>query len=228
MARRCPIFISFCLAVMTIFGPAAAGAGTGEVGLPQPRLESRVSVEEALLKRRSVRDFAAAPLTLAEIGQLLWAAQGVTSASGQRAAPSAGALYPLELYVVAGQVTGLAAGVYRYVPKNHTLLPVTSSDRRAALSKGAWKHHSITDAPASLVFSAVFTRTTRKYGERGVRYVYMDAAHAAENVYLQAVALDLATFIIGGFDDGLVAQAVNLAAGEEAVAIMPLGRPKRP
>jgi SagB-type dehydrogenase family enzyme len=228
MLRHSLMALSLSLVVKAVLDPLPAGGDNGEIPLPKPRLESRVSVEEALLKRRSVRDFAAAPLTIVEVGQLLWAAQGVTSASGQRAAPSAGALYPLELYVVAGQVTGLAAGVYRYIPKNHTLVPVTSSDRRAALSKGAWKHHSITDAPATLVFSGVFTRTTRKYGGRGVRYVYMDAAHAAENVYLQAVALDLATFIIGGFDDGLVAQAVSLAAGEEAVALMPLGRPKRP
>lgn len=227
MLRHSLMVLSLSLALRGICDPLTAGADNGEITLPKPRLESRVSVEEALLKRRSIRDFAPAPLTIAEVGQLLWAAQGVTSATGQRAAPSAGALYPLELYVVAGRVTGLAAGVYRYLPKNHSLVPVTSSDRRAALSKGAWKHHSITDAPASLVFSGVFTRTTRKYGERGVRYVYMDAAHAAENVYLQAVALDLATFIIGGFDDRLVAQAVNLSAGEEPIAIMPLGRPKR-
>jgi SagB-type dehydrogenase family enzyme len=228
MHRHCLLLATLSLTMHSLFAPPATAVETVHVALPKPRLESGVSVEEALLNRRSQRNFAAAPLTVAELGQLLWAAQGETSSKGLRAAPSAGALYPLELYVVAGSVTGLATGVYRYLPKSHTLRRVIASDRRAELSQGAWRHHSVTDAPASLVFAAVYARTTRKYGGRGVRYVHMDAAHAAENVYLQAAALDLATFVIGGFEDAAVAKAVGLPAAEEPLAIMPVGKPKRP
>ena len=203
-----------CMENGSHLGPEAA-----VVHLPEPRLKNGASVEQALLRRRSVRSFRDAPLSLADIGQLLWAAQGVTS-RGHRAAPSAGALYPLELYVVAGKVAGLAAGVYRYVPETHTLVKVKLGDRRSELSQAAWRERAIVEAPASLLFSAVFERTTKKYGERGNRYVYMDEGHAAEN------AIGVGTVVIGGFDDAAVAKAASLPAAEKPLAIMPVGREK--
>ena len=205
---------------------AAPGYSTEIVQLPQPRFDSGTSVEKALHGRRSVRDYRDEPLTLAEIGQLLWAAQGVTAPGGLRTAPSAGALYPLELSVVAGKVSGLAPGIYRYRPQSHTLRPLLPGDRRGELCDAALRQSAIRKAPASLVFSAVFARTTGKYGERGVRYVYMDHGHAAENVYLQAVALNLGTVVIGAFNDDAVRLAASLPVEEKPLSIMPIGRSK--
>lgn len=199
-------------------------AQTSVVLLPKPRSASGISVEEAIQKRRSVRQYKDDALTLAEVAQLLWAAQGVTSPRGFRAAPSAGALYPLELYLISGRVTGLPAGIYRYIPGSHTLVPVRTGDRRRELAQAALNQPAIESAPASLAFSAVYARTAGKYGERGVRYVHMDLGHAAENVYLQGVALGVATVLVGAFDDAAVAKALCLPAAEEPLAIMPLGK----
>jgi SagB-type dehydrogenase family enzyme len=217
------VVASICMTAAGVPDSLPAHAATATVQLPQPRLAGTISLEEAILKRRSIRRFADAPLAIAEVGQLLWAAQGVTSPKGLRAAPSAGALYPLELYLVAGRVTGLPAGIYHYHPESHSLTPVDISDRRGQLSV-AGHQSAIKDAPASLVFAAVFERTKKKYGERGIRYVQMDAGHAAQNVYLQAVALDLGTFVIGGFDDEAVAKTLSLPSAGEPLAIMPVGR----
>lgn len=205
---------------------ATPGHSAEIVQLPEPRFDSGTSIEKALHSRRSVRDYRDEPLTLAEIAQLLWAAQGVTAPKGFRTAPSAGALYPLELYLVAGKVDGLAPGIYRYRPQNHTLKQILPGDRRGELCAAALQQPAIRNAPASLVFSADFVRTTGKYGERGIRYVYMDLGHAAENVYLQAVSLNLGTVVIGAFADDAVRPAISLPAEEVPLSIMPIGRPK--
>ncbi len=201
------------------------GPPEGVVTLPEPRLESGVSVEEALNGRRSVRAYADRPLALAEVGQILWAAQGVTDDAGHRTAPSAGALYPLEIYVVAGSVEGLIPGVYHYRPGDHSLVRTGDGDRRAALQAAAVNQTAVGGAPATLVIVAVPERTTVKYGERGVRYVAMETGHAAENVYLQAEALDLATVTIGAFDDGEIGEIVGLPAEVDPFYLMPVGRP---
>lgn len=203
---------------------ATPASATATVQLPQPRLDSGTSVEKALLTRRSVRDYRDEPLTLAEIGQLLWAAQGVTTPGGFRTAPSAGALYPLELYLVAGNTRDLAPGIYRYHPRNHSLTSLLPGDRRGELCAAALNQAAIRKAPVSLVFSALFARTTGKYGERGIRYVHMDHGHAAENVYLQAVALNLGTVVIGAFDDGAVKRVIAMPPEEKPLSIMPVGR----
>jgi SagB-type dehydrogenase family enzyme len=202
----------------------ATGLAPGIVELRQPSIDSGVSVERALLSRRSVREFRDEALTLAEIAQLLWATQGVTAPGGFRTAPSAGALYPLELYVVAGNVRDLAPGIYRYHPQTHTLQPVLAGDSRGELCAAALHQTAILKAPAALVFSAVFARTTRKYGKRGLRYVYMENGHAAENVCIQAVSLNLGTVVIGAFDDLAVKKVMSLKPEEEPLSIMPFGR----
>ena len=196
------------------------------VALPGPSLDGPLSVEEALAGRRSVRDYADVPVTLEEAAQLLWAAQGVTEpGTGFRSAPSAGALYPLEVYLAASRIEGLSAGVYRYSPAGHTLSRVRDSVEIAELSRAALSEDAIVQAPAVLVIAAVFERTTVKYGERGRRYVHMEAGHAAQNVYLQGVALGLGTVVIGAFDDDAVRSAVGLGAGEQPLYLMPFGRP---
>ncbi|MBE0447673.1 MAG: SagB/ThcOx family dehydrogenase [Actinobacteria bacterium] len=194
------------------------------VELPKPRYSSDMSVEEALLKRRSVRRYKDEPLALAEMSQLLWAAQGITDLTGLRAAPSAGALYPLELYAVVGNVDGLADGIYKYKSEGHGLIKTTDGDRRSELSAAGLGQRMIKNAAIDIVFSAIYERTTRKYGNRGVRYVYMDVGFAAENVYLQAVTLGLGTVIVGAFDDDAVKSALNMPYEEHPLCIMPVGR----
>jgi SagB-type dehydrogenase family enzyme len=196
------------------------------VALPAPRTDGAFAIERALSERRSVREFSASALSLAEISQVLWAAQGVTDASGGRTAPSAGALYPLEVYVVVGNVRELAAGVYRYEPRNHRLARHGPEDRRGALAKAAYRQGWTAEGAAILAVAAVETRTTRKYGERGVQYVHMEAGHAAQNVLLQATALGLGATVVSAFDDAQVAKVLGLRKGERPLYLVPLGRPK--
>jgi SagB-type dehydrogenase family enzyme len=194
------------------------------VELPEPRTRSQVSIETALRERRSVREYAPEPVTLAEVSQLLWAAQGVTDArQGLRTAPSAGALYPLELYLVAGNIEGLRDGLYRYRPAPHRLLAIGPGDRREALAEVALRQSFLRDSAGVLVFTAVPRRTTAKYGRRGLRYVYMEAGHSGQNVYLQAVSLGLATVVVGAFDDADLQEVLGIE--EEPLYLMPFGRP---
>lgn len=194
------------------------------ITLTEPLFKGKLSTEEALQRRRSVRDYQDKPLTLQEISQLLWAAQGITGEYGMRTAPSAGALYPIELYLVAGRVDGLAAGIYRYRPKGHELLKVAEGDRRRDLYLAALDQESLRDGATAVVIAAVYGRATRKYGERGIRYVHMEAGGIAENIHLQAVSLNIGTVFVGAFDDERVKRVVNMSEGEEPLAIMPLGR----
>lgn len=198
------------------------------IPLPPPRTDGPVSVERALQQRRTVREFSAAALALGEIGQLLWSAQGITHPEGLRAAPSAGALYPLELTVVAGNVTGLNAGVYRYDPAGHVLMPLAAGDRRADLARAALGQSWMQQAPALIAFGAVETRTTRKYGQRGSRYVHIEVGHAAQNVFLQAESLGLGAAVVGAFDDAAVAAVLQMPEGEKPLYLMPVGKPYSP
>jgi len=192
--------------------------------LPEPRLQSEVSIEEALLKRRSVREYASVPLTLDQVSQLLWAAQGITSQRGGRTAPSAGALYPLELYVAVGNVENLAPGVYKYKPEGHELVKISNDDVREELAKAALGQEWVREGAIDIVIAAVYERTTRKYGDRGVRYVLIEAGHAAQNICLQAVALDLGTVTVGAFHDDQVRSTVGMTEGEVPLYVIPVGR----
>jgi SagB-type dehydrogenase family enzyme len=194
------------------------------VQLPAPVKDSDISIEKALIERRSIRDYKGEPLGLSELSQLLWAAQGITASGFYRAAPSAGALYPIEVYVVAGRAEGLAEGIYRYNPMKHLLTLERDGDYRRELCKAALMQDCIRYAPCSIVIAAVYERTTGKYGERGVRYVHMEVGHVAENISLQAVSLNIGTVIIGAFSDDEVKRAIGLPRGERPLCIMPLGR----
>jgi SagB-type dehydrogenase family enzyme len=194
------------------------------VTLPEPVYAGDKSVEGLLRQRRSVRDYRDAALPLSDISQLLWAAQGITHAAGLRTAPSAGALYPLELYVVAGNVNDLAAGVYHYQADGHRLARMHRGDQRKPLARAGLAQTWIRDAAAVVVFAAVYDRTTRKYGQRGVRYVHMEVGHAAQNLFLQAEALGLATVVVGAFRDDEVAGVLQLPADVRPLALMPIGR----
>ncbi len=202
-------------------------SGQTTIILPRPNHAGTTSIEQALRERRSHRVYEQDPLSLVETAQLLWAAQGVTHRDGFRTAPSAGALYPLETYLVTGGGKYLPAGVYRYQPQRHQLTLVQSGDLRGKLCAAALRQPAVCNAPASIVFSAVFARTTGKYGKRGVRFTHMEAGSAAQNVALQAVSLNLGTVVIGSFDDDAVQKTLSMPATEAPLAIMPVGR-KRP
>lgn len=193
--------------------------------LPPPRHDGGVSIERALSDRRSVRSYRPEPLGISEVSQLLWAAQGLTGAQRYRTAPSAGALFPLEIYVAAGAVTDLESGIYRYDPQGHRILLTATGDQRPALCRSALSQGSIRCAPAVLVFCAVFERVTGKYGRRGVQYVHMEAGHAVENACLQAVSLGLGAVVIGAFDDGEVGRIVRLPPAEAPLLLLPVGKP---
>jgi SagB-type dehydrogenase family enzyme len=194
------------------------------IRLPQPRFEGTISVEQALLSRRSVRTYSRDPLTVDDLTQLLWAAQGVTHPQGYRTAPSAGALYPLELYTVVGHVVGLPAGIYRFRCLEHSLEIQCAGDRRPDLCRAALNQRCVERSPVTFLFSAVYPRMTGKYGRRGVRYVDMEAGHAAQNLSLQAVALDLKTVVVGAFRDEDVRMVAGLPQDEEPLYLVPVGR----
>jgi SagB-type dehydrogenase family enzyme len=192
--------------------------------LPAPTLKGTHSLEHALAARRSVRDYGPARLTRHELGQVLWAAQGITERAGLRTAPSAGGLYPLELYVVAG-VCDLEPGIYHYRPDPHALALNATGDHRADLAAAALGQECVAHAPAIIVVAAVYARTTGTYGDRGRRYVEMEAGHAAQNVCLQATALGLGAVVVGAFDDHEVKRVARLPRREEPLALVPVGHP---
>jgi SagB-type dehydrogenase family enzyme len=202
-----------------------SSAALSLVKLPEVVLDGDMSVEKAINQRRSIRDYVNKSLTLFEIAQLLWAAQGITDeATGKRAAPSAGATYPLEIYLVSGDVEGLSPGLYQYRPHEHNLILLKQDILQDAFSEAALDQESVRDAAAVIVFTAVYERTTQRYGERGVRYVHIETGHAAQNVYLQAVALGLGTVVVGAFDDHSFRKLMSLNEGEHPLYLMPIGR----
>ena len=194
------------------------------VALPEPSVTGSTSLEQLLAQRRSIRDYQATTLELAEIGQLLWAAQGITHLQGLRTAPSAGALYPLELYVVTSRIEGLAQGVYHYDPRHHQLIKMSDGDLRDALTRAALAQNWIKTASTIIVFTADYERTTRKYGNRGKRYVHIEVGHAAQNLFLQSESLGLATVVVGAFNDDDVARILRLPADLQPLLLMPVGR----
>ena len=178
-------------------------------------------METALQHRRSVREFSAEPLTIDELSQLLWSAQGITDARGHRTAPSAGALYPLELYLATGE------GLYRYIPRDHALQCVRVGDLRPQLSDAALGQGFIAEAPATIIFTAVFSRTEERYGSaRSPRYIHLEAGHAAQNVLLQAVAIGLGAVPVGAFQDNLVSSVLDLPSDHVPLYLVPIGRPR--
>ena len=186
--------------------------------LPAARKEGKMSLEETLSKRRSVRRFSPAPLTREQIAQLCWSAQGVSDPpTGYRTAPSAGALYPLELYVVTSEA------VEHYAPRRHGLEKHLQGDLRQKLQAAALGQRSVGEAPATFAITAVVSRTRPKYGPRAERYVMIEVGHAAQNLLLQAVAMDLGAVPIGAFHDQQVAEILSLPAGEIPLYLIPVG-----
>ncbi len=206
-------------------GQAMRQSSGEEVKLPSPRTEGGMSVEEAILRRRSIRDYKREPLTLEEVSQLLWAAQGITSRRGFRSSPSAGATYPMVIFLAVkeGGVIGLEAGIYRYDPWNHSLTVISRGDPSFQLYRACLDQEWVRSAPVNVLLFANFTRTTSWYGERGVRYVYMEAGHIGQNIYLQATALRLGTVAVGAFYDEQLQEIVGMEL--DPLYVFPVGRP---
>ncbi len=188
------------------------------INLPKPDLKGTVLLEQVITMRRSRRDFLRRPLTPEQTGQLLWAAQGKAMMGRFRNVPSAGATYPLEVFAVTEK------GLFHYLPNQHALEELTARDIRTQLASAAWGQKFIGDAPLTVIFAAEFSRTTSRYGERGIRYVYMEAGHAAQNVHLQAEALGLGSVAVGAFDDVAVSKALSLPENLEPVYMVAVGQ----
>ena len=198
-----------------------------DIMLPEIITKGTISLEEALAKRRSIRNYTNEPLTLQEVSQLLWSTQGITEPeSGHRTAPSAGGIYPLEIFIEVPKngAKDLTGGVYRYIPEYHKLILVKSGDHNFSLSEAARDQESVLDAKLNIVIAAVYERTTRRYGERGIRYVHMEVGHVGQNVSLQATALNLGMVVIGAFNDDQVQKVIGMKEDEKPQYILSVGR----
>ncbi len=194
------------------------------IDLPEVVTDGDMSLERAISLRRSIRSYSEEALTLGELGQLLWSAQGITGDRGFRTAPSAGATFPLEMFVVANNVEGLNTGIYHYHPNEHRMELVRKDDVAEALFRACLSQSMILEGGAVLVFAAVYERTTARYGERGERYILNEVGHASQNVHLQAAALDLGTVVIGAYRDDEVEDILNLGEVYRVLYLMPVGK----
>ena len=198
------------------------------IHLPSPSQKGGMPLAEAIARRRSIRDFTPQTISQLQLSQILWAAQGITDTRGEyRAVPSAGATYPLELFVVCGRngVEGIDAGIYHYNIARHSLTLHYEGDVRLALARAALNQEFIYEAPVDIVICAIFERTGLRYGSRGERYVHIEVGHAGQNIYLQATALGLATVAIGAFHDEQVREVLRLDKQYKPLYIMPIGKP---
>ena len=221
-----------CGLICLMFGQSGAAAprdrrseNPDAIALPPPKYSSACSVESALQQRRVVTDYLPGALTLPEVAQLAWAAQGVTdAATGRRTAPSFEELYPVHLYLVVGNVQQLAAGVYRYESAGHALTRLAAVDMRADVAKDALRQRWAANAPVLFVFTAEYDRAARKFGERGAHYIDMEIGQIAQNVYLQAFALQLGAAFIESFGNDDLMRLLNLPPQESPLGVMAIGR----
>jgi len=209
--------------------PSVPEGGEGKVKgeiikLPRPKRTGRMSLEEAIVKRYSLRNFRKEELSLEEISQLLWSSYGqrdVDSVTGaSKTVPSAGALYPMEIYVVSPN------GLFHYLPEDHILERMSEKDLRSSLSSAALWQGAIAEAAVNFVIACVYERICFKYGERGVRYAHIEAGHIAQNIHLQAVSLGLGSVPIGAFSDAGVQKALSLPKDNVPLYIIPVGHPE--
>jgi SagB-type dehydrogenase family enzyme len=212
------VFIFLCVFFYSVTSPGLSGAQMNTFKLPEPEIRGDYSLDRAIEKRRSVRGYLDKSLTAGQISDLLWAAQGVTDKrSGHRAAPSAGAIYPLTLYAVKDE------GVWRYNPGGHSLDRISADNLKEGLARAALNQGFVAQAAVSIVISVNYDKITSRYGERGVMYAHMEAGHAAQNLHLKAVSLDLASVPVGAFSEREVKDLLGLPREETPVYIIPVG-----
>lgn len=234
--RRAMLIWFFSAAALLGFPPAhffkevaAPADGTeqeADMKLPPPKTAGTVSVEQAVHQRRTVRSFSPQPLALDALSQLLWAAQGITGSRGfKRAAPSAGALYPMDVYAVCGEagIENAAAGVYRYHPGIHALSLITRGDKLRAVADAALSQMWMARAPLNIVITAEYERARGKYGKRSLRYAMIEAGHIGQNIFLQAQALGLKAGIVGAFHDRELIRVLGTPSSHEPLLVMPVG-----
>lgn len=199
-----------------------------EIPLPSPEFKSKVSLEEAIRNRRSVRDFSNKLLSLNQISQLLWSAQGITDKRGFRSTPSAGATYPLEILICVSKdkIEKLVGGTYCYLPIRHSLILQEEGEFGTKLSEACFHQRFIAQVPLNIIIVAEFSRTTKHYGERGRQYIYIEVGHVGQNIYLQVISLNLATVAIGAFNDSKVSRVLNLPSNFVPLYVMPIGYKK--
>jgi len=204
---------------------AITASGADLVKLPPPAHEGRMSVEEALKKRRTVRQFANQGLKLPQVSQLLWGTDGASDPRGYRTAPSAGATYPLEIYLAAGErgIAGLVPGLYRYRPESHSLELIQRGDLRVPVARACLHQTWMAEAPVMVIFAAEYRRCQARYGERGIQYTRMEVGAASQNLFLQAEALGLAAGIVGAFQDQTLKDLLKLPPPHEPLLVMPVG-----
>jgi SagB-type dehydrogenase family enzyme len=224
--RRLQIWLFFFLSLVVI-SPTGGGAQEGKfIQLSIPTYDGTVSVEKAIKERRTVRAFRQKPLTSAQFSQILWSAQGITDEKrGFRAAPSGGALYPLDVYALVGEggVEGLECGVYHYHPEGHSIQLILKGDRRKDVADASFWQMWMAHAPVIFVVTSEHERITRKYGKRGIRYAHIEVGHVGQNIFLQSGALGLGAGIVGAFHDGAVAEVIGAPKVHEPLIIMPVG-----
>ncbi len=194
--------------------------------LPDPLLDGAMSLERAVYQRRTIRSFDGKALTVGQFSQLLWAAQGITEKRGfKRAAPSAGALYPMDIYGAVGRdcIEGLDPGVYRYEPDDHAVSLIQAEDVRRDIAVASLAQMWMAHAPLTLVITAEYRRIEVKYGRRGIRYAMIEAGHIGQNIFLQCQAMELAAGIVGAFDDQEVIRVTGIKEAHEPLLIMPVG-----
>lgn len=209
-----------CYAEIPLPGESQGPRMQAEIQLPEPQRTGTASLEDALDRRRSCREFRADLLSLSMIGQCLWAVQGLNR-HGTRTAPSAGARYPLEIYAIQPE------GVARYDPKRHVLLAHRGGDRRAAVCRAALDQEFVREAPLTILICAVYARVESRYGSpRGSRYVDFEIGHAAQNVLLQAAALGLGSVPVGAFEDHEIQQVLELPEEHAPRYLLPIGHPR--
>jgi len=197
--------------------------------LPDPVLDGAASLERTVHQRRTIRSFEGKALTLKQFSQLLWAAQGITETGGfKRAAPSAGALYPMDIYGAVGRdcIEKLDAGVYQYEPADHSISLVQEGDFRRDIAIASLGQMWMAYAPVTVVIAAEYSRIMVKYGQRGIRYAMIEAGHIGQNIFLQSEAMGLAAGIVGAFEDQKIIQVMGIKETHEPLLIMPVG-PKR-
>jgi SagB-type dehydrogenase family enzyme len=229
MKRGSILRLSSLLSGVILFTPflnsVSKAAG---ISLPRPADKGTVTVEEALKARRSHRSFSTRPLTLGQFSQILWAAYGVSGKSfghHLKTAPSAGALYPMDIYAVLGArgVEGLTAGVYHYVPEDHHVECIQGGDLRASLAENSLRQMWMARAPVVIVITGEYARSSGKYGRRGVTYTHIEAGHVGQNIFLQAEALGLKAGIVGAFDNEGIIKAIGIPAQHDPLLVMPVG-----
>lgn len=194
------------------------------IKLPEPRTDGGIPIEKALKDRRSIRSFGKSGITLDEVSQLLWAAQGITDDKGHRTAPSGMERYPLEVYLLADNVTGLPSGVYHYIPQNHSLTIIEQGKIDEYYNASAGGESWIKTAPAIVVITGVMSRMNIWPGQDLSRFVYVEAGTAAENMLLEVVSLNLASTYTAGFNASRTAELLQLSPSEVPIGVIPVGR----